>query len=140
MSENVWGEEFSVLEDSASTDTAFLDVWNRNVIPWMEQRGIEYKRVAHAYATKRGFVFDKEKHAYVIPCKMEATRGKNLIGVGWRDGVLRCAFASKSGPRFYRSASIPVPVEVFQKLLKVPFPDKLYGQIVKGKYPMEREI
>lgn len=140
MSEGIWQEEFASLEDATSDKVRFLYLFNRNVIPWMEQRGIEYKRVAHVYATKRGFVFDKEKHAYVIPWKMEATRGKNLIGVGWRDGVLRCAFASKSGPRFYRSASIPVPVEVFQKLLKVPFPDKLYGQIVKGKYPMEREI
>lgn len=135
----VWKEEFSCLENNSQTEEEFLYLWNKNVIPWMEERGIEYKRFAHTYAIKRGFSFDVAKHAYIIPWDMKATSGKNLIGVGWKNGSLRCAFKAKGGERIYRSTTSDVPQEVYLKLLRSPYPDHLFTQIVKGKYGLERE-
>lgn len=66
------------------------------------------------------------------PWRMYATKGRNLIGVGWRDGVLRCAFAGKDGHRFYSYAA--VAEAEFNKLRRSPFPDKLFYTNIKGKY------
>lgn len=68
--------------------------------------------------------------------KMEATRGKNLIAVAWRDGVLRCAFASKDGARFYLYPGVPEAEKL--KLLRSPYPDGLWSKL-KKKYSLKGE-
>jgi hypothetical protein len=76
---------------------------------------------------------------------MHATKGHNLVGVGWGNGVLRCAFAGKEGKRFYRYSN--VPEAEFVKLRNSPFPDRLFTSNIKGKFtctaeqaPSQREI
>lgn len=74
--------------------------------------------------------------------KMFATRGTNLIAVGWdrtegSTGVLRCCFASKDGPRYGKHFG--VPEAEFGKLKRSPYPDRLYTTNIKGKYPYEKE-
>lgn len=64
--------------------------------------------------------------------KMFATRGTNLIAVGWETGTLRCAFAGKNGAKFYLFPG--VPEAEFQKLKNSPFPDRLFSTNIKGKY------
>jgi hypothetical protein len=69
----IWRSEFDAIGDN-------LDLWNRNVIPWMHGLNLvatdirhdpesltQYKRLAHAYATKRGWVYDKASDTYVAP-------------------------------------------------------------------------
>ena len=129
----VWTAEFAALET--------IGQWNLNVIGWMKERGDEYKRFAHSEAKRRGYEFNREHMEYRCHFKMYATRGRNLIAVGWQDGILRCVFASKEDKRIYRygSAEHPVPKEEYEKLLNVPFPDKLFVTNIKGKFPTERE-
>jgi len=136
---DIWQEEFDAIESNATGSASFVLRWNQNVIPWMEYRGNEYKRVAHAYALKKGLEFDKAKHAYILPWPMKAVRGKNLVDVGWKDGVLRVGFNSKTGPRYYHSIGDKVDREVAVKLCRSPYPDNLYSQIVSKKIAMERE-
>lgn len=69
--------------------------------------------------------------------KMFATRGTNLIAVGWENGTLRCAFAGKDGARFYRYSGVPEAEK--EKLLKSPYPDRLFTTNIKGKFPVEAE-
>lgn len=54
---------------------------------------------------------------------------RNLVSVGWQDHVLQVEF--KDGRRYQFGG---VPLEVKEKLLRVPYPDKLFHQLVKGKY------
>lgn len=68
---------------------------------------------------------------------MHATKGHNLIGVGWEDGVLRCAFAGKDGKRFYRYGN--VPEAEFVKLRNSPFPDRIFTTNIKAKYTCTAE-
>jgi hypothetical protein len=76
-----------------------------------------------------------------VEWKMYAAKGKNLIGVGWQDGVLRCMFApSKEGgkPTFYLYDE--VTAEDANKLVKSPYPDKLLVQLrEKHKYKGQAE-
>lgn len=67
-----------------------------------------------------------------VEFKMFATRGTNLIAVGWDGGVLRCAFASKTGARFYEYPG--VPEAEFIKLKTSPYPDRLFTTNIKGKF------
>lgn len=60
-------------------------------------------------------------------------RRANLVSVGWQDHVLQCEF--KGGRRYQFGG---VPVEVFDKLLRSPYPDNLFRHIVKGKYVSKR--
>lgn len=60
-------------------------------------------------------------------------RRTNLVSVGWQDHVLQVEF--RSGQRFQYGG---VPKEVCDKLLRVPYPDKLFSQIVRAKYVSER--
>jgi hypothetical protein len=53
--------------------------------------------------------------------------------VGWLDHVLQVEF--RSGQRFQYGG---VSKEVCEKLLRVPYPDKLFSQIVRGKYVSKR--
>lgn len=70
---------------------------------------------------------------------MSACRGTNLIGAGWKDGVLRVAFASKAGPKFYRYPG--VPEETKKKLVNSPYPDALFTKIVRNKgFKAEAEV
>lgn len=66
------------------------------------------------------------------PMRMQKTRGKNLIYVGFENGTLRAMF--KHGQYDYSG----VPEVEFLKLLKVPFPDKLFVTNIKGKYPVKK--
>jgi hypothetical protein len=67
--------------------------------------------------------------------KMMATRGHNLIAVGYSDGNMRCAFAGKEGAKFYVYDG--VPEAEYQKILKNPFPDRLFTTNIKGKYQVK---
>jgi hypothetical protein len=70
--------------------------------------------------------------------KMYATRGHNLLGVGWDNGVLRCAFAGKDGALFGRFTG--VPEAEFLKLKRSPFPDRLFSTNIRNKgYRYEKE-
>lgn len=60
-------------------------------------------------------------------------RRKNLQSVGWENHVLQVVFA---GGRSYQFGGVPEDVK--DKLLRVPFPDKLFTQLVKGKYVSRR--
>jgi KTSC domain len=60
-------------------------------------------------------------------------RRANLVSVGWQDHVLQVEF--KDGRRYQFGG---VPVEVKDKLLRVPYPDKLFQQLVKGKFVSKR--
>lgn len=60
-------------------------------------------------------------------------RRKNLVSVGWENHVLQCEFL---GGRRYQFGG--VPEEVKDKLLRSPYPDHLFNQIVRGKYVSER--
>ena len=58
---------------------------------------------------------------------------RNLVSVGWQDHVLEVMF--KDGRRYQYGG---VPLEVKEKLLRVPYPDNLFRQIVVGKYVSKR--
>ena len=60
-------------------------------------------------------------------------RRANLVSIGWQDHVLQVEF--KDGRRYQFGG---VPLEVKEKLLRVPYPDNLFGQIVRGKYVSKR--
>lgn len=57
----------------------------------------------------------------------------NIVSVGWQDHILQVEF---HGGRRYQFGG--VPKEVKDKLLRSPYPDNLFRQIVKGKYVSER--
>lgn len=70
---------------------------------------------------------------------MTATKGTNLISVGWRDGYLRVAFAGKNGAKFYRYPGVPESTK--QKLINSPFPDGLFTKLVRNKgFKAEAEV
>lgn len=58
---------------------------------------------------------------------------RNLVSVGWENHFLRVHFAH--GQTYQYGG---VPQEVKDKLLRVPYPDKLFSQLVRGKYVSER--
>lgn len=58
---------------------------------------------------------------------------KNLVSVGWENFTLQVEFC---GGRRYQFGG--VPVEVKEKLLRSPYPDHLFHQIVRGKYASKR--
>lgn len=62
---------------------------------------------------------------------MHFVRGRqsNLVKVGWENHTLQVEF--KSGQRYHYGG---VPSDVRDKLLRSPFPDKLFSQLVRGKY------
>lgn len=66
---------------------------------------------------------------------MRYVRGRraNLVSVGWQDYVLQVEF---KGSRRYQYGG--VPKEVHDKLLRSPYPDNLFRQIVMGKYVSQR--
>jgi len=54
----IWTEEFAAIGND-------LHLWNKNVIPWMKQRGNVYKRFAHTEAMRRGYKYSRELKEYV---------------------------------------------------------------------------
>lgn len=60
-------------------------------------------------------------------------RRKNLVSVGWENFILQVEF---HGGRRYQFGGVPQVVK--DKLLRSPYPDHLFQQIVKGKYVSER--
>jgi hypothetical protein len=58
---------------------------------------------------------------------------KNLVAVGWQNGTLEVAF--RGGRRYHFGG---VPEDVKDKLLRSPYPDRLFHQTVRGKYVSER--
>lgn len=60
-------------------------------------------------------------------------RRQNLVSVGWENFILQVEFR---GGRRYQFGG--VPQEVKDKLLRSPYPDHLFQQIVRGKYVSER--
>lgn len=104
---------------------------------------LDFKRFAEQYLPDYSFAPTEPPECThtLEPAKprweMTALKGSNLIGVGYKGGILRCAFASKTGPHF--GLFFDVPEGEYRKLLRVPYPDKLFTQIIKGKYRYERE-
>jgi len=60
-------------------------------------------------------------------------RRRNLVSVGWENHVLQVEF---HGGRRYQFGG--VEEEVKNKLLRSPYPDNLFQQIVRGKYASQR--
>lgn len=60
-------------------------------------------------------------------------RRERMVSVGWQDYIMAIEF--KGGKRYQYGG---VPEEVADKLLRSPYPDHLFNQIVKGKYVGER--
>jgi len=123
MSEIVWAAILEAIPD--------VQRWNVNVPRLVQENGAEFKKYAQAEAKKRGYEFDRELMAYRIPWKMYALRGRNVIAAGWQEGVLRVAFAGKEGAKFWRYKG--VPEAEFDKLRKVPYPDKIFHSNIKSK-------
>jgi hypothetical protein len=66
---------------------------------------------------------------------MKFVRGRRerMVAVGWENFILQIEF--KGGKRYRYGGA---PQEVAEKLLRSPYPDHLFSQIVKGKYSSER--
>lgn len=101
---------------------------------------LDFKDFADRYIPDYNFTQGEQRPAPPPPPKPEfkmfATRGTNLIAVGYEGGVLRCAFASKEGAKFYRFPGAPEDAK--QKLLNSPYPDKLWYQL-KTKHNLKGE-
>jgi hypothetical protein len=120
-----------------------VEAWNQNVPRLVAENGPEFKAFAQAEAAKRGYIAMKEhgQWRYFQPWSIHATSREGVLGVGWKwPGYLAVVFAAKEGSHRYESVRADVPKEVADKLLNVPFPRKLYMQIVKGKYEMQRVV
>lgn len=100
---------------------------------------LDFKAFADRFMPDYSFTPDKPTAAPEPPkpeWMMHATRGTNLIAVGWANGTLRCAFASGQGARFYLYSN--VPEAEFVKLRNSPYPDRLFTTNIKGKFPVEK--
>lgn len=60
-------------------------------------------------------------------------RRERMVSVGWQDHVLQVEY--KGGARYQFGG---VPKEVMEKLKRVPYPDNLFRQVVKGKFVGKR--
>lgn len=135
MSVELWATVLAAIEG--------VEQWNANLSEFKrltEQYGEECREFIKAEAERRGYLWSKESKQYIHPWQMKACSGKNVIGVGWKGGQLAVVFASKDGPRRYESVSFDVPIETAEKLVRSPFPDNLYQQIVKNKGILMRRV
>lgn len=108
-----------------------VGAWNVNVPRLVRENGDEFKKFAQSEAKRRGYEFDRGMMAYRVPWRMFALRGRNIIAAGWQEGVLRVAFAGKDGAKFWRYRG--VPEAEFEKLKKVPYPDRIFHSNIKSK-------
>lgn len=135
MSTQVWQAILDAIPD--------VDRFNAN-LPELkrlsEEYGSEFKAFIKAEVERRGYMWSGDSKVYVHPWEIKACRGKNVLGVGWRSGQLAVIFQSKDGPRRYESVGHDVPIEVANKLVNNPFPDRLYALIVKGKFEMQKVV
>lgn len=115
-----------------------VDVWNRN-LPELKRLAAEYGEDCRKFfaeeAARRGYLWSPTTRTYLHPWRMIVCQHPGrLLGVGWRSGQMRCAFAWKDGPAVhYESESHDIPRETAEKLVRAKYPDKLYQQIVKDK-------
>lgn len=58
-------------------------------------------------------------------------KARNLRDVGWADGYMLVRFRSKPTLWIYGP---DIPAEELPKLLRVPYPDKLFTQNIKNKF------
>lgn len=80
-----------------------------------------------------GYVANKATGKYEVPVVMKPVKGKNLRRVAWNEFGLIAEF--NNGARWlYRR----VPVEEYEKLLRVPFADKLFTTNIRGLYESEK--
>ena len=107
---------------------------------------LDFKRFADRYLGSYSFKPEECAHAPEPPKResdasrefgMVACKGSNVIGVGYKDGVLRVCFAGKEGPRFWRYAG--VPADEFVKLSRSPYPDRLFTTNVRNKFKGQAE-
>lgn len=133
MSEHVWASILSAIPD--------IDTWNRNLPEFKrltEKYGPECRAYIVAEANRRDYVYNPELKEYRVPWKMFAIKGRNVIAAGWKNGVLRVAFAGKGGAKFWLYKG--VPEAEFEKLRRVPYPDKLFTTNIKNKgYEVTKE-
>ena len=62
-------------------------------------------------------------------------RAKNLDRIGFNAGYLFVIFRGQPAHYLFGPA---IPRENFDKLLRSPYPDKLFSQIIRGKYQCKR--
>lgn len=119
-----------------------VETWNRNLPELrrlVEKYGPECKEFFAKTAQGRGYVWSSSEKQYFHPWELKACNhpGKNVIGAGWRSGRLAVIFAAEPLSRRYESVD-EVPREVYEKLIRSLYPDKLFTQIVKGKYELRK--
>lgn len=115
-----------------ATDLRLINILRKLAV---DQDNREAAALVSAKAKLMGFVGNPKTglyEVYVPPVQMHRTRGHNLLYIGWDNGNLHCTFATSRG--IFKN----VPEAEFDKLRKVPFPDKLFTQVIKGKYEWEK--
>jgi hypothetical protein len=121
--QELWKDELMIIGNR-------IGIWNQNVIPWMHERGDEYKRFAHAEAKRRGWKYDKDIHGYVVAHKIsEEERNRVLEELDRREFKKylegKSAFRGKNGKTSTRSG--------FGKLQKTWIPKVLaFWEIVSA--------
>ncbi len=101
--------------------------FNRLIVPVMKERGSIFLNMAVTEARARRYRADKDIGLYV---EMHRAKGRNLVLIGWLDGSMYATFAS--GPRLYKYPH--APEEELAKILRNPFPDKIFHSNIKSKY------
>jgi hypothetical protein len=119
--------------------------------PGMEKDCLDLAREFGEFARKwmPGYPYPRNYHSSTVTTTPEAPKpqppvmalvrkANNLFAVGWEKGILLVQFTNGGDYRFGNGEN-PVPEEVKDKILRSPYPDKLFTQLVpKGKYPSER--
>lgn len=62
---------------------------------------------------------------------VSVTKGKNLSMIGWHGGYLVVRFRGRPTQWIYGPG---IPEEEFSKIMRVPYPDKLFTSNIKNKY------
>lgn len=112
-----------------------LDSINQLIKIAKEQENRDAAVLVAVKAKLMGYVADKELGAYKVPkslVQMHRTKGRNLLYVGWENGDLHCTFSTSRG--IFKN----VPEAEFDKLRRVPYPDKLFSTNIKGKFTWEK--
>lgn len=144
----VWESIFAAIPD--------VGAWNNNIGELKrlaEENGPECKAAIAAEAERRGYLWSKTSRCYVHPWTLRIpNHGTRLLGVGWREGILRCLWVSENKTKrirtktFYEYGDVehPVPKETAEKILRVPYPEHLHSQLVgkdkegNNKFPVRQ--